>query len=403
MESQEDRVPTHEEVASDAGQTLASSAFLFVVMHCDAPLLGGARYALSSVDEVEVGRGIGRAAIHQQTKSVHKLKISLPGRTVSRSHAWFVRNGASWTLEDNGSRNGILVNGIRVKRASLTDGDDLVIGDVLMRYRSGLDLPVECQNDVDSETMEQALPGLVTLLPAYESKLIALRIAAQSRANILLEGNSGSGKEYLGKALHQVMERSGPFVVVPCAELGIESCERELCGQIKGPLLDTCDDALGYFREADGGTLFIDEVADLPLAGQLVLLRLLETSTVIPLGGSKALPIDVRVIASTQMDLESLVLHGEFHESLWKKLSEYRHALAPLVARIEDLGILIRDILRAPGAEHKKNLKLATQAARTMLRHAWPYNIRELALALELAVGMANGTMITRSKLPIEL
>lgn len=402
MESIDAPVPADESAAPRGGVTAASSAFLFVVLHCDHPLLGGARYALSDVDEVEFGRGDARIATRQRTKSVHKLQIKLPGRTISRLHARLIRNGMSWTFEDNGSRNGSLVNGESVTTVVLRDGDDVLIGDVLLRYRAGLDVPIDLHCDMDSETVADSIPGLMTLLPVYQAKLDVLRAAVQHPVNVFLQGDSGSGKEFLARGLHAAMGRTGLFVVVHCGEMFIESIERDLCGLVKGSIEGASANEKGYFRCADGGTLFLDEVADLPEAGQVALLRLLETSSVLAVGATEAERIDVRVIVGTQMDIEPLVASGEFRADLWNRLTECRHVLAPLVSRIEDLGILIRDMLRVPGAENKHNLKLAPQAARTMLRHPWPYNIRELALALDLAAGMANGTLITRSKLPIE-
>lgn len=365
-------------------------------------MLGGARYSLNDVDEVEFGRGNERTAIHHRTKSLHKLQITLPGRTISRSHARLIRNGTSWTFEDNGSRNGSSVNGVPASTAVLKDGDDLLIGDILLRYRSGLNVPSEIEGDLDSETMPNSIPGLISLVPTYQKQLAVLQAMVRNPVNVFLQGDSGAGKEFLARRLHAASGRSGPFFVVHCGEMMPESIERDLCGLVKGAIEGALEDEKGYFRCADGGTLFLDEVADLSETGQLALLRLLETSTVVPIGATESVRLDVRVISGTQMDIEPLVASGEFHPTLWRRLTELRHELPPFVSRIEDMGVLIRDMLHAPGAEQKQNLKLAPQAARAMLHHPWPYNIRELSLALDLAAGMSNGTLITRSKLPIE-
>lgn len=402
MEPVDAHISADASAASHVGSSPTSSDFLFVVLHCDSPALGGARYALSGVDEVEFGRGNERTALHLQTKSIHKLQLTLPGRTISRSHGRLVRNGLSWTFEDNGSRNGSFVNGAPAKTVVLKDGDDVLIGDVLLRFRAGLEAPAELQGDFDSEAAEDSFPGLITLLPLYQMKLAALREKARSQVNVFLQGDSGSGKEFLARGLHAATGRTGPFVVVHCGEMLIESIERDLCGLVKGAIEGANEDEKGFFRCADGGTLFFDEIGDLPEAGQLALLRLLETSMVLAIGAQEAVRVDVRVIVGTQMDIEPLVTNGEFHADLWTRLTEYRHSLAPLVARIEDIGVLIRDMIRFPWGQNKHNLKLAPPAARTMLHHPWPYNIRELSLALDLAAGMANGTLITRSKLPIE-
>jgi len=402
MEPFDAHVPADEPAAPQSGSITPSSPFLFVVLHCDNPVLGGARYSLADVDEVEFCRGNDRSGIHHRTKSIHKLQITLPGRTISRSHGRLVRNGPSWTFEDNGSRNGSSVNGVPTTTAVLNDGDDLLIGDVIFRYRSGLKAPSEYDGDLDSETMTASIPGLISLVPAYQKQLAALQESVRNPVNVFLQGDSGAGKEFLARGLHIASERSGPFFVVHCSELMVESIDRDLCGLVKGAIEGANEDEKGYFRCADGGTLFLDEVADLPAAGQLALLRLLETSSVIAVGATEPVHLDVRVITGTQMDVEPLVASGEFHAALWTRLTECRHELPPIVARIEDMGILIRDMLRVPGAESKQNLKLAPQAARAMLYHPWPYNIRELSLALDLAAGMSNGTLITRSKLPIE-
>ncbi len=395
---------TTEDLRPEAkGAVYRSCSYLFVVMHCDAPALGGARYALANIDVVAFKRGTERKSQRISTDGVRTLEIDLPSTTLSRQHGRLVRRGDTWSLEDTQSRNGCFVNGKRVDSIELRDGDDILLGDVLLRYRTGVRAPLTACADLDSQIPAVPHPGFFTLWPEYEDRLAALARISRLPITTLLMGDSGTGKEVLAKSVHIMSERPGTFVAVNCGALTSTLVESQLFGHIKGAFTGASRDELGYVRQADQGTLFLDEIGDLPLPAQTALLRMLQESEVVPVGGTRPVKVAVRVLAATHKRLDKMIARGEFRGDLWARLTGYRHELPALADRIEDLGILVRDILQESDLPNSQSTRFGTQAARAMLQYPWPYNIRELAHALNVAVGLADGTDISRSNLPFDV
>lgn len=393
---------TEDLVPEEKGTILRPRSYLFVVMHCDNPALGGARYALADVDVVAFRRGPDRTYEKKNVNGTQTLVIELPGTTVSRNHGQLVRHGATWSLEDTESRNGCFLNGKRVTAAELHDGDDLLIGDVLLRYRTGLRTPSATDTDLDSQTPPIPSPGFFTLQPALEAQLADLARIARLPITTLLVGDSGTGKEILAKSIHIMSERPGAFVAVNCGAITPTLVESQLFGHVKGAFTGASRDELGYVRQAHQGTLLLDEIGDLPLAAQAALLRMLQESEVVPVGGTQPVKVAVRVLAATHKRLDKMIARGEFRGDLWARLTGYRHELPSLADRIEDLGILLRDILQRSDMPQARNARFGTQAGRALLHYPWPYNVRELAQAIDVAVGLAGGAVITRSKLPLD-
>lgn len=393
---------TEDVLPDEKGSNLRPRSFLFVVMHCDNPLLGGARYTLADIDVVAFKRGTKRSGVRERKEGVRTLEIELPSTTVSRNHGRLLYRGGTWTLEDTESRNGIFVNGKRVTSAELHDGDDILVGDVLLRYRAAMRAPSAAYIDVDSEQPSIRQPGFFTLMPVHGAELFDLARIAKLPITTLLLGDSGTGKEVLAKSMHCLSERSGMFVAVNCGALPSTLVESQLFGHTKGAFTGASREELGFVRQADQGTLFLDEIGDLPLPAQAALLRMLQESEVVPVGGTLPVKVAVRVLAATHKKLDKMIARGEFRGDLWARLSGYRHELPQLADRIEDLGVLVRDILLRSDPEKAKKIRFGTQAARAMLHHPWPYNIRELAQAIEVAAGLADGGIINRSKLPFD-
>ena len=371
--------------------------FLFVVLHCDRPALGGARYCLADVDVVDIGRGPERAASRRREGTTRRLDLRLPSTAISKAQALIVRSGDTFTFEDCGSRNGSYVNGKRITRAVLQDGDFIELGSVFLRYRAGLRSSPTAAADLDIHVPEAT--GFTTLVPPLADELDALARIARAPITVLLLGESGTGKEVLAQGLHALSGRTGPLVAVNCGALTASLLESQLFGHVKGAFTGAVRDEPGYVRRADGGTLFLDEVGDLPPPAQAALLRVLEEREVAPVGGTVPQVVNVRVVAATHRPLEKMAIRGEFRVDLLARLSGYRHTLTPLRDRLEDMGILVRELVRRSEVPGASDLGLSMQAGRWLLSQRWPLNIRELSQALEVGAALAEGRLIERAQL----
>ncbi|MRG96308.1 sigma 54-interacting transcriptional regulator [Polyangium spumosum] len=374
--------------------------FLFVVLHCDNPTLGGARYDLSGVDEITIGRGSTREASRVDERGARRLALRLPSSTVSRAHARLVRTYGEWLLEDLDSKNGCCVNGERVARAHIRDGDFIEIGSVVLRYRAALPAPPDAAEDLDSALRPPEAFGFSTLLPAVAAGLGTLARVARLPISTLLLGETGTGKEVLAKGIHALSGRPGPLVAVNCGGLPSSLVESQLFGHVKGAFTGAQRDEPGYIRSAEGGTLFLDEVGDLPLPAQATVLRALQEREVVPVGGTRPTLVDVRVLAATHKSLDALCLRGEFRDDLLARLAGYQHTLPPLRERIEDVGLLISDLFRRTNIPGVMDARLSVATGRRLLSYAWHHNIRELKQALTMGVGLAERGVVEPSHLP---
>ena len=218
-------------------------------------------------------------------------------------------------------------------------------------------------------------------------------LAADSDATVLVLGETGTGKELVARALHRNSARAErPFVAVNCAAIPADLMESELFGHVKGAFTGAVSDRAGRFREAQGGTLFLDEVGDMPLPTQAKILRALQEREITPVGASRALPVNVRIIAATHRDLPAAVRQGSFREDLWYRLQVVPVHLPPLRERLGDVLLLAEHFLRQGGGASPK--RLGADAARLLLAHDWPGNVRELRNAMERAALLCPGPVI---------
>ncbi len=219
----------------------------------------------------------------------------------------------------------------------------------------------------------------------------AVGLAADSDATVLLQGETGTGKEVAARALHAHGRRgAGPFVPVNCAAIPADLLESELFGHLRGAFTGATQDRPGAFREADGGTLFLDEIGDMPPSMQAKILRVLQERVVTPVGGRPA-PVNVRVVAATHRDLPRLVAEGGFRQDLFYRLNVVPISLPPLRERLSDILPLAEHFLCASGAGQKR---LGPEAAAALMRHPWPGNVRELRNVIERAAVLARGAVI---------
>jgi DNA-binding NtrC family response regulator/HAMP domain-containing protein len=225
---------------------------------------------------------------------------------------------------------------------------------------------------------------------------------APTDATVLIQGESGTGKEMVARAIHQMSPRSNkPFVVIDCSAYPATLLESELFGHEKGAFTGATRQKIGRFEQADGGTVFLDEVGEIPPAAQIKLLRVLQTQRFERLGGEKTLFVNVRFIAATNKDLLQEVKAGRFREDLFYRLHVIPLRLPPLRERPNDIPLLARHFLNLFGREQKKDIKdFGPEAMRAILNYPWPGNVRELENSIEHAVVLAKGDRIEAVDLP---
>ncbi len=251
----------------------------------------------------------------------------------------------------------------------------------------------------------QGFGELVGTSPVMRDLYELLDRAAVSNASVLVTGESGTGKELVARALHRrSRRRDGPFVAVNCAAIAETLVESELFGHVRGAFTDARGARPGLFLEASGGTILLDEVGELPPALQPKLLRALQEHVVRPVGSDVEIACDVRVVASTNRDLEAFVQAGRFREDLFFRLAVLTVAVPPLRARGNDLVVLARHFLRRAAAElDGAERELGHDAVERLLVHDWPGNVRELQSAMLHAAAVARGGVVTAADLPARL
>lgn len=290
---------------------------------------------------------------------------------LSREHLALEVRGRKLVAHDLDSRNGTERNGRPIQECELSSGDVLRLGDTFVLVR-------EVPADLRPTRARGPLQGLVGEAPAVHRLRRELTLVAPRRTMVLLLGESGTGKNVAAKALHELSGRRGPMVVVNCAAIPAQLAESTLFGHVKGAFTGADRPHDGFFRQADGGTLFLDEVADLPLELQPKLLHAVESGEVTPVGSSRPVAVDVRIVSATSLDLSQAIAGGRFRGELHARLAEFVLALPPLRDRIEDLLPLFSRDLGAP---------LHSDLAAALLAYGWPFNVRELEkLAAEVEV-----------------
>ena len=226
---------------------------------------------------------------------------------------------------------------------------------------------------------------------------------ANSRATVLVRGESGTGKELIAKAIHFASPRKDkPFITVNVASLSENLLESELFGHEKGSFTGAINQRIGRFEEANGGTIFIDEVGDIPLSVQVKLLRVIQFGDVQKIGSSNLIHTDVRIIAATHRNLEEMIKNGEFREDLFYRLNVVEIALPSLRQRKEDVSILADHFIKKYAKENQKEIKgISREALDQLLKYNFPGNVRELENLIERAVVMTRNEFIAMEDLPI--
>ncbi|HKR54655.1 MAG TPA: sigma-54 dependent transcriptional regulator [Gemmatimonadales bacterium] len=235
-----------------------------------------------------------------------------------------------------------------------------------------------------------------------------MRLAEQvapTESTVLIQGESGTGKEVIARYIHELSARSeGPFLSLNCGALPESLLESELFGHVKGSFTGAVRDKQGLFAAARGGTFFLDEIGEMSPATQVKLLRVLQEREAIPVGGTEAVPLDVRVVAATNRDLEEEIKRGRFRTDLFYRLNVIAIHLPPLRDRRDDIPIFVDAFLKRIAKEHGEEPKsLAPEALEVIMAYDWPGNVRELENALERAVVLVKANVIPLSAVPTKV
>jgi DNA-binding NtrC family response regulator len=344
--------------------------------------------------EREGGMPVQRMIVHDgdlcKIGSHASNDIVLRDPMVSRFHCRLVREDGVWRLRDSGSMNGTKLDGVRVRDADVLEGGVLSIGDSVVRIQTG------APQKEDIVPMLPSFGALVgTSLPMRRMFGLLEKIA-QSDINVLIEGESGTGKELVATEIMQRSARADkPFVVVDCGAISPSLVESELFGHIRGAFTGADRDRMGAFEAADGGTVFLDEIGELPLELQPKLLRALEAREVRRVGETRARRVNVRVISATNRDLEREVNKGRFREDLYFRLAVISARVPPLRERLDDLLILVRTFLQQLGVPEEERL-FGPQVLQDMAKHDWPGNVRELRNYVERSVVLQSASPTLR-------
>ncbi len=301
----------------------------------------------------------------------------------------------SWLLTRSGSPIPVRMNCVVMKnKEGRVVGGLVTLGDLFLKHQ--LDTAMK-----DRYTHYD----MVGRTPAMQRIFDIIPVVAETDATVLIEGPTGTGKDLLAKVVHQASGRAGrPLVKVNCAALPDTLLESEMFGYVKGAFTGADRDKPGRFQEADGGTIFLDEIGDMPVALQAKLLRVLEDGEFYPLGGRKPVRVDVRIISATNQGLESLVREKRFREDLYYRLNVMRIDMPPLSQRAADLPPLIVHILKRLSAAYSRPLPdISENAMEVLLNHPYPGNVRELENILEHALIVCRDGLIRRNHLPASL
>jgi DNA-binding NtrC family response regulator len=309
---------------------------------------------------------------------------------MSREHAEISKREGIYWIRDLDSRNGTFVNGRRCTDSPLALGDVIRLGDTLGVVSELTEV------GRGHPAFEKYGNGLIAG-PTLRSCLEPIFKIATTTLPILITGETGAGKEMVARALHDASRRSGPYRAINCAALPEPLAEGELFGYRKGAYTGASESHRGHLREADGGTLLLDEVGDLPLSIQAKLLRVLETKEVQPLGQAAAVSVDLRVIAATAVDLRRAVAEGRFRSDLLARLSGATVPLPPLRQRREEIVFICHDLM-SRAFSHPPSI--STGFAEDLCLHDWPHNVRELSLtAQRLAALFGRDRILSRRHL----
>ena len=308
--------------------------------------------------------------------------LRLADGAVSRRHCRvYVDPALGYAVEDLGSTNGTFVNGVRVSRACLPPDAELRLGGTALVFS-----PQKGARALERSAAE-SFGRVVGRSDAMRRVFHLAETYAPTEATVMIAGETGTGKEVMAREIHaHSPRRGGPFLVIDCAALSRELVESELFGHVKGAFTGAVADKPGLFETANGGTIFLDEVSSMPLPLQGKLLRVLQEKEIRRVGGNATIPVDVRVIAASNANLEQMAAEGAFRTDLYYRFAVITIEIPPLRDRTEDILPLAAHFLRGEAPAGAAAPTLGKEAQDILMAYKWPGNVRELENALKHAV-----------------
>lgn len=379
-------------------RTLASAPEATRIIHYDETsrrlTTEAIEFVITSPDQAVLRRTISADEITIGHHAACTIAVADP--FISRRHCRIVNRDGKLLLADLGSTNGTRFDGARVERTALPTSGAFEIGRSTVAWR------VVREARRIAPSAEARLGSLIgPSAPMRELFALILKVAP-SEATVCITGESGTGKELVARELHTLSaRRGGPFVAINCGALPASLIEGQLFGHERGAFTGALERLPGLFEQAKGGTVFLDEIGEMPPELQTRLLRVLEERKVRRIGGEALISIDMRIICATNRDLRALVKEGRFREDLFFRLYVVPIALPPLRERPEDVRALAHHFVRALARPGGPNF-LTDAAAELLVRHRWPGNVRELRNVIERAMLLSNGESIDAADIRIE-
>ncbi|MBK7861338.1 MAG: sigma 54-dependent Fis family transcriptional regulator [Archangiaceae bacterium] len=318
----------------------------------------------SNLDKVVVGKSV-------------EATLQLKDEQISRAHLEIEGTFEGARVRDRGSTNGTFLSGARIQQMTVYEEAVLTLGTTVLKVT----VAREGHLPAPGRTSWGKVIGKSMVMQTLYNQL---EKAAPTESTVLLLGDTGTGKEVIAESIHALSARHAkPFVIVDCGNMAPNLIESELFGHTKGAFSGAVNDRKGAFLEADGGTIFLDEIGELPIELQPRLLRVLESGTVKRLGEDKPRKVDVRVIAATHRDLEAEVKANRFRQDLWFRLGVVVVKIPPLRDRKEDVPLLVRAFVAQMG---RGDFELPEELRKKLLDYHWPGNVRELRNVIERAL-----------------
>ncbi len=352
------------------------------------PHLSHHRLKLTVIEGPDGGKACDILAARMSVGTAHANDLRLSDDTVSRHHCEIVARGDCYAVRDLGSTNGTYIDGVRVFEAPLATGAHVFIGDSVLAFQ-----PTQTWTPIDEPQIEH-FGELYGASPLMRGIFSLLEKVASVSLTCLLVGETGTGKEIAARAVHEFSNRAnGPFVILDCGAVNENLIEAELFGHERGAFTGADRSRIGAFERAHGGTIFLDEIGELPLELQPKLLRVLERKEVTRIGAGDATEVDVRVVAATHRDLGGMVDAATFREDLLYRLAEVVVRMPPLREHREDIPLLASRILAHLDGPRRT---LGPDALAHLLDQNWPGNVRELRNIVRRAAALSSAIVLQR-------
>jgi len=320
--------------------------------------------------------------------------LVLQDKAVSGTHFEIAARDDGYRLRDLNSRNGLYVGDLRIREVYLRPGTTFRLGHTQIQFQPTQDVvEIALSNKDRFDHVIGTSAGMREIFATLEK-------VSPSELTVMISGETGTGKELIARAVHASSHRRNkPFVVLDCGSIPRDLIESTLFGHEKGSFTGAVGQHRGCFEQANGGTIFLDEIGELDISLQPKLLRVLEQREIKRVGGDRTIKVDVRVLAATNRDLRAEVNAGNFREDLYFRLSVVHVELPPLRERVEDIPMIAQHFLREVASRRGLTLSFGQDAMGALVAQPWPGNVRELRNVVERAAALSDGPVITRADL----